>query len=283
MLKKTLAQKILKIWVLIEGLGLGSMILVHILWGRYATLAAFIFMIFFNVLILFFSRSHIFQFFEVIPIEGNDAWNLVNRAKKFAMLAGIEPPEIYLLNIDASLSYSYSISPHYSALFLAETLVEDLSAEELDGLIAYEIARISLGQSFSAVIASSFGYVLNLIAELFDKVIFLQAFVTPPKRKHYAENLMAPLVMLFAALLVRKSQNLVADELASEWLGNKKVLAQSLWKLDSLVATRPQHMRLSDSYLFSISPLTNQSWNRYFLLQASVKNRILNLVGHYPI
>ena len=283
MLKKILAHKILKIWLLIEVLGLALMIAVHILSGRYATLAAFIFMVFLNVLLLFFSKPHIYELFETSAIEGKDAWNLMPTAQKFAKLAGISPPEIYLLSINASLSYSFANSSRSSALFLSETLVEDLSSEELEALIAYEVARIALGISFLTAIASSLGYVLNLFAEFFDKLILLQIFVKPEARRHYAENLMAPFVMILSSLLVRKSQNLMADDLAGKWLGNKKVLAITLWKLDSLVSTRPHRIRLSDSYLFTINPLTNQTWTRYFLLQASVKHRILNLVGHYPI
>ena len=283
MLKNILTHNSLKIWFFLESLGLAFMIAVHIVWGRYATLAAFIFCVFINVLILFFSRPHIFQLFDKCQIEGKDAWDLTRNVQKFSKLAGIPPPELYLLNIQPSLSYSFSNSIQASALFLSETLVEDLSAEELEALIAYEVARISLGQSFLSVIASSVGYVLNLFAEFFDKFILLQILAKPIERKHIAENLMAPFVMLFSSILVSKSQNLKADDLASQWLGNKNSLAQLIWKLDSLVATRPYRMRLSDSYLFSINPLTNERWARYFLLQASAKSRIINLVGHYPI
>ncbi len=283
MLKKILAHKILKVWLVIESLGLALMILVHIFWERYATLGAFTFMVFINVLILFFSRPHIYQLFEKTPIEGKDAWNLVQTAQKFARLAGINAPEIYLLKLKPSLSYSFSNSSHSSAIFLSETLVEDLSDEELEALLAYEVARIALGLSFRSVIASSIGYVLNLFAEFLDKIILLQIFVKPTKQKHYAENILAPLVMIMSFPLLGKSQNFAADALACEWLGDKKTLAQTLWKLNSLVTTRPYRIRLSDSYLFSINPLTNQRWTRYFLLQASAKRRILNLVGHYPV
>ncbi len=281
--KKILVHNILKTWFFIEVIGLGLMLGAHLLAGRYATLAAFIFMVFFNVLILFFSKPHAYHLFETTPIEGKDAWNLMRMTKKFASLAHIPTPEIYLLSHDSSLSYSFSNSSLGSAIFLSETLVEDLTAPEVEALIAYEVARISLGQSFLAVIASSIGYVLNLFAENFDKYVLLQFLKKSSERKAYLENLMAPLVMTLSMFLIRKSQNLAADDLASEWLGNKQILATTLWKLDSLVATRPLKMRLSDSYLFSINPLTNQTWTRYFLLQASVKNRILNLVGHYPI
>ncbi len=283
MFKKILAHHILKTWFIIETLCLLLMIVVHLISGRYATLGAFIFAVFLNVLLLFFSKPHIYRLFEISPIEGRDAWNLTASAQKFAKLAGIQTPEIFLLNIQNSLSYSFSNSSQDSAIFLSETLVEDLHPDELESLIAFEVARISLGLSFLTAIASSLGYVLNLFAEFFDRFILLQALVKPEKRKNYAEALMAPFIMMLSSILIRKSQNLTADDLASQWLNDKKVLAVTLWKLDSLVSTRPYRIRLSDSYLFSINPLTNQTWTRYFLLQASVKSRILNLVGHYPI
>lgn len=282
-LKKIFSHSILRVWFIIEALGLLAMLTVHLLSGRHATLAVFIFMVFLNVLILFFSKPHIYQLFENVLIEGEDSWGLTHMARKFAALARIPTPEIYLLHLNSSLSYSFSNSSHGSAIFLSETLVEDLSNAELESLIAFEVARITLGQSFLAVIASSVGYIVNLVAENFDKFILMQIFKKPDQRKCYFENLMAPLVMALSMLVIRKSQNLAADDLASKWLGEKKTLAVTLWKLDSLVATRPIKMRLSDSYLFSVNPLTNQSWNRYFLLQATVKRRIFNLVGHYPV
>ncbi len=283
MLKKILANAILKVWFIAECLAIFLMVLAHILSGRHATLAVFVFVVFVHLLILFFSKSRIFNLYPKIHIEGHDAWNLVRMSKRFAELAHIPAPEIYLLEVRSALSFSFSNQPGKSAIFLSETLVEDLTPPELEALIAFEVARISLGQSFLAMIASSLGFVITLVAEFIDRYIFMQFLAADSKRKHVAELALAPFVTLLSLLLVRKDQSLKADALASHWLRNRKVLAQLLWKLDSLVATRPLRVRLCDSYLFTVNPLTNQIWSRYFLLQASVRHRIRKLVGHYPI
>lgn len=283
MLKNILSHSVLRSWFVIECLGILLMIAAHLLSGRHATLLMFILVVFFNILILFLSKSRLYELFAKTQIEGHDAASLVKTTQKFSQLAQISPPEIFLLDVSSAISFSFSHLPNSSAIFISETLVEDLSPAELEALIAYEVARISLGQSFLAVIASSLGFVISLFAEFIDKFIFLQGLRAEENRKHFAELFMAPVITALSLLLVRKDQTLKADALASDWLKDKKLLAQMLWKLDSLVTTRPIRVRLCDSYLFTVNPLTNQSWSRYFLLQASVRHRIRKLVGHYPI
>jgi len=283
LLKKILSQPVLRIWFFIEIFGLILMVAAHLLGGRYLTLAAFIFMVAVHILILFLSKTRIYNFFEKTQIEGKDTWGLMLSAQKYAKLAGIPCPEVYLLDVSAALSFSFSNQTQSSAIFLSETLVEDLNARELEALIAFETARISLGQSFAAVIASSAGFVLNLLTGFIDRYVFMQFLFSEAKRKHIAEIFMTPFVTAFCWFLIRKEQTLRADELAGQWMQNKKILAITLWKLESLVNTGPTKLRLCDSYLFTINPLTNRRWSRYLSLQASVRQRIRNLVGHYPI
>jgi heat shock protein HtpX len=283
LLKKILSHSILRSLLIIECVGLVLMIGAHFISGRHATLLMFILLVFFHILILFFSQSRIFKLFAKVQIEGQDAAGLIKTTQKFSKLAQISPPDIFLLDVPSAISFSFSHLPNSSAIFISETLVEDLSPAEIEALIAFEIARISLGQSFLAVIASSLGFVLTIFAEFIDKFFLLQFLYPIEKRKHFVELSIAPLITALSLFLVRKDQSLKADLLASEWLKDKKVLAHLLWKLDSLIATRPTRVRLCDSYLFTVNPLTNQTWSRYFLLQASVRHRIRKLVGHYPI
>ena len=71
--------------------------------------------------------------------------------------------------------------------------------------------------------------------------------------------------------------------MASQLIGDPKILAQVIWKLEAYAQTLPFQAPASAAHMFIVSPLTTARWGRYFIAQPEPKTRIQSILGYYPI
>jgi Zn-dependent protease with chaperone function len=74
-----------------------------------------------------------------------------------------------------------------------------------------------------------------------------------------------------------------ADQLAAQLIGDPKVLAQVIWKLEAYSQTLPFRSPASAAHLFMVSPLNLRKWERFFIAQPKPHRRIQAILGYYPV
>ena len=221
--------------------------------------------------------------FEGREIEGCDPWNIQKFVTECAYKARIPAPRVYLIPLKTPTCFSLGRSWETASIVISEELVRILDEDELRAVIAHEIAHVKeldilafgVGSALAGGVMSGAFAVDHFFKWLFkSRQKFKPGFFT---------SLVAPFAALLLRLTIRKDSDIMADNFASQVVGNPEAMARSIWKLSSYAQTRPVDIPLSTAHIFIVNPLTFGGASRYFHTQANSENRIRSLLGRYPI
>jgi heat shock protein HtpX len=196
---------------------------------------------------------------------------------------GVRRPTVYRIETATPIVLAAGLLPTQSSLFVSEELMKRLTPDEVRAVLAFELIQLKERQSSIATAASAVAGIFALSAMFIDRIVFLGFFYLRPARPGLALVLVSPLIALIVRMSVSRKGILRADREAAALIGNERILARALWKLDAYVHARPLDVSPADAHLFVVNPGRSFARSRLFQAHPTVKQRITHLVGHYPI
>lgn len=274
----------MKAWIFMAGLSILALVLGQwwagregLFWGLFLALSV-------NSLLYFYGDQRILRCFQGRDLEGRDPWGLIEAVRDTANKARLPHPRLVVLENPSPQALTIGSHKKRATLVITSGLLESFTSEELKAVVAYQLASLSRLDTLAHSIGSALGGSLLLVTHFFDWLLrLLIGSKTRGVQSHLFTYLFSPLAALLVRLPVSQNSYFATDALAASWLENPKVLAQTLWKLDSFSQTRPIKAPASMGHLFIVNPLTDNNWTRYFRIQPRVEQRIRRLIGHYPI
>lgn len=277
----------LKVLFILLGLSATFMALGEKFGHRHGLLTGFLLALMLNAFVFFYGDLRLLKRFPTELLEGQDPWGLISRLHDFSSKAGIPVPRLFLFAATTPLALSLGIIRSQNAVLLSTALVRELSAADIDAVLAFEVARLKRRDTLASTVAAALTGTFALLTRRLDQLIRLVTLQFIWRRKSPFPGpftlLFSPLFALMARAAISKQDYLDADALAASWLPHPQQLAVALWKLDSFQNTRPYAVAPSDLPLFMVNPLTSHNWYRYFQVQPSAERRIRLLIGHYPV
>lgn len=249
----------------------------HWLGGRQGALFAII--IAFSLIYIIFTvgNTMAFSIFTSRRLEGQDPWGLGDTLKKMIFRSKLHMPKIFIIESPFPTIFSSGMNKREFSIFVTTGLVNILTPQETEAVIAQQLAFLKrkdvLPAMIGAVLATAFlslteNHSTTKKSPLINRMVFA---------------IFAPLAGLLIHLNIGRKSYLSADSLACQWLDNPIHLAYALIKLDSYAKTQPPTVPFSLGHLFIVNPLTVGNWGRYFGVQPPIHERIHKLVGYYPI
>jgi heat shock protein HtpX len=237
-----------------------------------------------NSLVFFYGDLRTLSLFRGRRMEGQDPWGLLPLVKKLASQIKIPTPDVYVVEHPTPQTFSIGRGWKDAKFCVTRGLLDILSPQELEVIIAVELTRIRRLDIFSFQVASALSDGILIVCNFFDRLIALVigSFYNP-RRPHFFQRLFSPVAALVVRLIVGPQNYLLADRQAAEWLRNAKSLALVLWKIESYAATQPLPTPPSMAHLFIVNPLTGSPHDQYFCVHPSLKQRIEYLLGYYPL
>lgn len=279
-------SNVTKSWFLIGLFSLTILILGHKIGGREGLLWSMIFSLGINCFIYFFASKNIINVFSTREIEGQDPWGVLLKTRVLANKARVPTPKVTVLHNKSPQAFAMGRNSYHAQIVLTDGLLNILDAEELNAILAYQIAIIKKQDLLAFTLASLISKILLKTTSILD-AIFRWIIVEKNRPESTLGQIftksLSPVFGAILKLTVSQKTYFVADELAAELCGNSQKLASALWKLDSYSYTKPFVAPIFTSHLFVVNPLTKKSWTRYFHAQPTTKVRIEKLIGYYPI
>ncbi len=270
-----------KIWFVLGTLSLVIMFAGHYFGGRQGLLWTFVFSIFINALFYFFGDIRLADLFEGRQIEGQDPWNLIKMAKELCQKARVPLPEIYVVSLQTPTAFSIGRNWKNSKIYITSSLIDELDPEDLRAVLAYEITKIKRQDTLTLTMSSAIAGGIFIFKSMYKSSS--QRTIQDKSFTYYLRAIWAPIMSLMVRSVFNPKRTFETDKMAAELLGDPKALAKVLWKLEAFCNTRPLHIPISMAHLFIVNPMTGRDWFKHFLIQPKVENRILQLVGSYPI
>ena len=199
-------------------------------------------------------------------IRKEDAPKLFNIVEEMSLAAGVPMPRVYIIESDCPNAFATGPNPENAAVAVTTGLYEKLSREELQGVIAHEMAHIrNYDIRYSMLMAVLAGGIV-MLSEVFLRMSF---FSTASRRRDDRDNnmqlifmvigivfaILSPILTALIQMAMSRQREYLADASAVEFTRNPDGLANALAKLAS-DETPMEYSKTSES-MYIVSPALN--------------------------
>lgn len=139
------------------------------MWGGYyieGIVFGLIFSLVYCIISILYGKNMVLRIAGSRPLEKEDYPFIWHTVEALSVSAGIPKPEIYILDTKIPNAFATGFSYDKSAIALTTGLIEKLNREELEGVIAHELAHIKNYDIRSSTIAIALGAVIILLGNI---------------------------------------------------------------------------------------------------------------------
>ncbi|MDX2205621.1 MAG: zinc metalloprotease HtpX [Hyphomicrobiaceae bacterium] len=214
---------------------------------------------------------------EVDAASGGEYYSIVQH---LAQQAGLPMPRVYVMDNPQPNAFATGRSPSSAAVCASTGLLEMLTAEEVAGVMAHELAHVKNRDTLTMAVAASIGGAISMLAQF--------GALFGGNREGGRTNWLGMIVAIFvaplAAMLVQmaisRSREYVADRLGAQICGQPLWLASALAKISGYahqIRNEPAEAAPATAHLFIINPLSGEGMDNLFSTHPNTENRIAEL------
>lgn len=240
---------------------------------------AFIISLAMNFVSYFFSDKIVLTMYGAQRVERQHNPALYDTVERLATYAGLPMPKLYIINTPTPNAFATGRNPNNAAVAVTTGIMRILSKEELEGVIAHELAHIKnrdiLVQTISATLVSTITYLVHFFAffggsndERRERNIFVDL----------ALMILAPIAATLIQLAISRSREYLADETGAQICGNPMYLANALKKLAAGNEAIPMDAEPATAHMFIVSPLSGSGFVKLFSTHPPLEDRIQRLI-----
>jgi heat shock protein HtpX len=215
---------------------------------------------------------------EVDARTAPDLFRLVN---ELAGRAGLPMPRVYLMDNPQPNAFATGRNPANAAVAVTTGLLNQLSREEVAGVIAHELAHIRNHDTLTMTVTATIAGAISMLAQfgLFfggnrDNNNGLGIVGT------LAMVILAPVAAMLVQMAISRSREYAADELGGRIAGDPMRLASALARIDHAAQAIPNEAaehNPATAHMFIINPLSGAGMDNLFSTHPSTANRIAAL------
>jgi heat shock protein HtpX len=216
------------------------------------------------------------------PLDESEAPELYATVKKLAQQAGLPMPRLYLTNSAQPNAFATGRNPKHAVIAVTEGIMRLLSKEELEGVLAHELAHVRNSDILVGSVAAMMAGTISMIANIAQwGLMFGFGNDDEDSPVGLVGSLIAIIVMPIAALLVQmaisRSREFKADKTGSDIAGRPDGLANALLKLERGSQAIPMDVNPAAAHMFIVSPLSGRSLAGLFSTHPPIIERVERL------
>lgn len=272
-LKTLVFMSILTVLVVLAGSALG---------GRTGMVLAFGLALVMNGASYWFSDKIVIKMTRSRPLERRANPELYDLVERLSGNAGIPMPRLYLTPSPQPNAFATGRNPAHGVVAVTEGLLQLLNREELEGVIAHELAHIKNRDILVGSLAAVMAGVITMLANMAQWALIFGGMNSDDEEE--GSGLAAlPLIILgpIAAMLVQmaisRSREYLADSTGAAIAGNSGGLAQALLKLEQGSRLAPMQVNPAASHMFIVNPLSGQRLVSLFSTHPPLAERVKRL------
>lgn len=213
------------------------------------------------------------------PVSEAEAPDLYASVRNLCQVGNLPMPRLYLITSDQPNAFATGRNPEHSAVAVTQGLMRFLSRDELEGVIAHELAHISnrdiLISSVAATIAGAISYI-GILARW--TAIFGRDERNPIG---YVGVILTSMLAGFAALIIQmaisRAREFHADATGARLSGRPESLASALGKIEQYAKQVPMPVNPSAAPMFIINPLRGRDVAKWFSTHPPTEQRVQRL------
>ncbi|WP_378955478.1 zinc metalloprotease HtpX [Pelosinus sp. sgz500959] len=215
-----------------------------------------------------FSDRIVLSMYGAKEVTPQDAADLIRMVSGLVQKAKLPMPKVYIINTDVPNAFATGRNPTHAAVAVTTGLMRTLKYEELEGVIAHELAHIKNRDTLTSTVIASIAGVITMIANIAQWTAFLGLGRTDDEEGNGLFSLveficlviLAPLAATLIQLGISRLREFSADEVGSSISGNPLALASALEKIEYYAQNKVMlEATPATSHMFIINPLSGSS------------------------
>ena len=255
---------------------------------------AFVFAIIMNVGSYWMSDKIVLKVFKAKKVDESDHKSLLDIFNNLCKKANIDGPRLFVYQDDTPNAFATGRNEKNSVVAVSTSLIDTLNEDELEGVLAHELAHIENKDILIASIAATFAGAISIIASMLKWGLIFGVFRgnrgTGNVIGHLLIAILAPIIALIIQMAISRTREYKADYTAAQITNEPKHLASALRKISDFCSSekaktlRANHEErdAATSHMFIISPLAG-GVGKLFSSHPPVEERIKRLMALKPL
>lgn len=235
-----------------------------------------------NFAAYFFSDKIALAASRARPVEEHELPGVYAIVRSLAARSEMPMPRIYLIDSPQPNAFATGRNPQHAAVAVTTGILQVLNGDELEGVLAHELAHVQNRD----ILISSIAAMLAAALSIFARMAFWFGGGDRDRNNPVAAvvGILAIILAPFAAMLIRlaisRTREFQADESGANLSGRPMMLASALQKISAGTARIPMNVNPAVSQLFIDNPLKavrGASLSKLFSTHPPVEERIQRL------
>ena len=242
-----------KVFVLMAGMTALFVVIGGAIGGQSGMVTALLFAGAMNFFLYYASSSMVLRMYGakvVTPAEAPELYALVDRLRQ---RAGLPMPTVAIAPHAQPNAFATGRSPEHSVVCVTEGILGLVSQEELEGVIAHELAHIKNRDMLLQTVAATLAGAITSVAHM--GMMFGGHDDDENPMAGLGMMLLAPIAAMLIQFAISRQREFKADAVGAEICGRPIALANALIKLDTAAKRIPMHVSPSAAPLAQVNPL----------------------------
>jgi heat shock protein HtpX len=256
----------------------------YILGGRGGVVIAFGFALLMNFGSYWFSDKIVLSMYRARPVEPGEAPDLYRMVERLSANAGVPVPKLYVMDDPTPNAFATGRNPQHGVVALTTGILRALTPDELEGVIAHELAHIKNRDILTSSIAATMAGAITSIAQMAAWASIFGGHRSDDREGGGIGGLgailmivVAPIAAALIQMAVSRSREYAADADGARICGKPFALASALTRLERGAQVAPMDANPATAHLFIVSPLHGGGLAGLFSTHPSTAERVERL------
>jgi heat shock protein HtpX len=250
--------------------------------GEQGLLMAFIFSLLMNFGMYWFSSKIVLMTYRAKEATEADAPKLFSIVRRLASQAQLPMPKVYIIPGDSPNAFATGRNPEHAVVAATEGILRLLSDDELEGVIAHELAHVKHRDILIATLVASMAGTITFVARM---AMYSSIFGGGNRNRENSNPfgqilliILAPIAAMLIQFAVSRSREFAADEGGAQISQRPLSLANALRKLERGVEQIPMmNAGTATAHMFIVNPLLGGGITKLFSTHPPTEERIARL------
>jgi heat shock protein HtpX len=231
-----------------------------------------------------FSDKIVLRMYGAKEVSEAEAPQLHGVVRRLSLAAGLPMPKVYLIPTDSPNAFATGRNPEHAAVAVTEGILRMLSPDELEGVLAHEMAHVRNRDILVGTMAATLAGAVMMLARFAQ----FAAIFGGGGRDRDEEGgggivgmlfmaIVAPIGAMLIQMAVSRSREYLADETGAKFCGKPLSLARALEKISGISREVPMDATPATAHMFIVSPLTGKGVLSLFSTHPPVEKRVERL------
>jgi heat shock protein HtpX len=275
-LKTTFLLAVLTVLFVLVGKAIG---------GQSGMVFAFGLAVVMNVGSYWFSDKIVLRMYGAREVTEAEAPQLHGMVRRLATAAGTPMPKVCIIPQESPNAFATGRNPAHAAVAVTEGILRILSPDELEGVLAHEMAHVKNRDILIGTVAATLAGAIMMMANMAKFAAIFGGGGRDDREgggglfSLLAMAIVAPLGAMLVQMAVSRSREYLADETGARFCGRPEALARALEKISGWSRQVPMDASPATAHMFILSPLSGGGLMSLFSTHPPVEKRIERLLA----